>query len=206
MKEKGKRKMKKRILLLLCSVLLVLGLAACGSKENEKTDKDANQKVEQSESKTDRKEEKIVFTKENADKIVEEHQITVIGTFVSSVEVTAEDNYNTVEENEDGTEKYMVYTWDYTLEDGTKLEVVENYSNPDKPDAFYSLALKDEKGNIYGEVSNGGVDTETKGTTIYVLEKELYEDYMEFEIGQLRAEMEAEMNVEGNGEASESFE
>ena len=170
--------MKKKVLLLLCSVFLVFGLIACGNKE--KTDKnkdnDTNTKTE---STTDKKndEETIVFTNENADAIVEKNKIEVIGKFVSSKEVTEDDDYNTVEEDENGNIKYMDYTWSYEMKNG----------------------------KIYGEVSNGGIDTETKNTTIYVLEKDLYEDYVEFEISQLIQEMESESSGDNNSNA-ENFE
>ena len=141
--------MKKKVLLLLCSVFLVFGLIACGNKEkiDKNKNKDTNTKTE---STTDKKndEETIVFTNENVDAIVEKNKIEVIGKFVSSKEVTEDDDYNTVEEDENGNIKYMVYTWSYEMKDGTKLEVIENYSNPDRPNAFYSLALKDANGKV----------------------------------------------------------
>ena len=139
--------MKKRILLLLCGVMLICALTACKKEEPQKEPEQQENVVENNEN-TD---EEVFGEEEALTNAMKNDSIIVIATCVEVIELTdAEfDPFATTIEKEDGTVITLDFVYTYALEDGTELEILTGYSNPDFPDRSYPPIFQDAVGNKY---------------------------------------------------------
>lgn len=149
----------------------------------------------------------VVFTDETADAILEASEIIVNAKCENVWESTEDDPYAYpvyVKTNEDGSkdyelgnsddaEAYIRIDFTYTMQDGTELTWLENYTDAAHPNSMYDIShpivLKDAEGNIYVKQFTQGMPEGSFDETIGVVPKEIYDGYMDWLIGKLKEEV-----------------
>lgn len=149
----------------------------------------------------------IVFTDATADAILSASEIIVNAKCEKVWETTESDPYAypvCVITNEDGSKEYELTNSDdaeayiridftYTMQDGTKLIWLENYTDATHPNSMYDvgypIVLKDANGNIYVKQFSQGMPEGSFDETIGVVPKEIYDGYMDWLINKLKGEV-----------------
>lgn len=149
----------------------------------------------------------VVFTDETADAILEASEIIVNAKCENVWESTENDPYAYpvyVKTNADGSKEYELGNSDdaeayiridftYTMQDGTELTWLENYTDVTHPNSMYDksypIVLKDGDGNIYVKQFSQGMPEGSFDETIGVVPKDIYDGYMDWLIGKMKEEV-----------------
>lgn len=150
--------------------------------------------------------DEIVFTDETADAILEASEIIVNAKCENVWESTENDPYAYpvyVKTNADGSKEYELGNSDdaeayiridftYTMQDGTELIWLENYTDATHPNSMYDtfcpIVLKDADGNIYVKEFSHGMPEGSFDETIGVVPKDIHDGYMDWLINKFKGE------------------
>ena len=115
--------------------------------------------------------------------LMENKTIRINCEFIDKAETTNEYSLRAFPElMPDGTTKFYIYNFNYTMEDGTVLKDSEPYNDVTNPAISSDWVLEDEKGNKYCFfMLESGFDSENN-TTMLALTLEDYKAYQEYAI------------------------